>query len=211
MTTRAGPFARSFENLTDLPEAFREQFLQPPDCGYQVSLEGTMRRVWHRPFWLRPLLSALARVQMLFPEEGADIPARLALTCVRRGNHVVQVWDRAFTFPRVTRRFYAEVTRDRRSGAVVERFAFRGCLELRWTVTFEPPDTLRITGDRWRFRLGGLGVPMPALFCGAVHAVQRASQSADPSIDMTLVCRHPLLGDVFGYEGSFTVRREPAA
>ena len=62
---------------SQLPQAFREQFLATPERDYDVVLEGVMHRIWHHPTWLKPLFVILGLFGILVPRTGENIPAQL--------------------------------------------------------------------------------------------------------------------------------------
>jgi hypothetical protein len=162
-------------------------------------MDGAMRRIWHRHTWLRPLFTLLARVDILFPESGRDIPASMTIARVDEG----VAWRRTFSLPKI-RRFDATMTYQPHLG-VVERIGPGGVIEVPWRVRSLGSDTIEITTGRLRLRTGRLRIPVPAVLQVAVRAVERAVANA---VHVDLVVTHPILGAIFGYDGSFTVRRE---
>jgi hypothetical protein len=162
-------------------------------------MDGAMRRIWHGHTWLRPLFTLLARVDILFPESGRDIPA--SMTIARVGDGVA--WRRTFSFATI-RRFDATMTFQPESG-VVERIGPAGVIEVPWRIRSLGSDTIEITTGPLRLRTGLLRIPIPAALQVAVRAVERAVANA---VHVDLVVTHPVLGAIFGYDGSFTVRRE---
>jgi small multidrug resistance pump len=162
-------------------------------------MDGTMDRIWHRHAWLRPFFTVLAGVHILFPESGRNVPAAMTIAPVKSGI----AWRRTFLFAK-TRRFDATMTYQRRLG-IVERLGPRGVIEVPWLVHSLARDTIEITTGRLRLRAGRLQLPIPGVLQVAVRAVERATGNA-VHIDLTVT--HPVLGPVFGYDGTFRVRRE---
>lgn len=190
-----------------LPRVFRDQFLLPAGSPYDVVLEGAMERVWHRPPWLWPLFWLMGRANALFPDTGRDIPFRLVITSQARPDGTpVQRWQRTFDFG-MPRRFDSELAFDERRGRVVERVGPGRCIEVGAHLQFQAPRTLVMETDdiavrlsRWRWRLPG--------FLGAeVHVVHQASPDHDDVAHIQLTVTQPLLGQIFGYEGTFRVRQ----
>lgn len=158
-----------------------------------------MRSIWHRHTWLRPLFTLLARVDILFPESGRDVPASMTIARVDQGI----AWRRTFSLAKI-RRFNATMTYEPQLG-VVERIGPGGVIEVPWRIRPLGRDAIEITTGRLRVRAGPLRLTIPAVLQVAVKAVERAVADA---IHVDLVVTHPVLGAIFGYDGTFAVRRE---
>lgn len=206
-STIASPFEPVLRpDLDRLPQQFRDQYLVRPDDPERAVLSGTMHRVWHRPGWIWPMLRLLAVFDIIFPEQGSDITAEMIIEGADTpSGRAAQVWRRSFAFSS-PRRFDAIMTFDSHEGRVVEWLRPRNLIEVVWDVAFEPPATIRITANRIRLGRGRWRFTLPKWAGPDVSAVETAD--ADCHITIDLVVRHPWLGDVFGYEGRFHVRRE---
>jgi uncharacterized protein (TIGR01777 family) len=207
----ASPFERDIleDEPAMLPDAFRRQFLGSPDDERETFLSGTMDTVWRRHAWLWPMFSILARANTLFPETGRDIPAQMTVRNHRtEDGRPWQTWERIFDFGHVRRRFDARVTFDARSGQVLEHTGPGGRLETHWRIERDGGRML-IEALALFVRIGRLRVRLPRLFSVAVRAVQTIDPAAPDQIHIDLSLRNPLLGPVFGYEGSFRVERRP--
>ena len=178
----------------ELDPVLRDQFLLPHGGG--VVLEGEMDEVWHRPRAIRPLLALTSRWNVLFAETGSGVPARLEIT---RGAGGCHVWRRTFRFG-VERRFDAELVRD--GPRLVER---TGPFELEWAVRLLEPGLLEVTTCGASLRVRGRRLRVPRALVPRVTAVER-SRGRD-RIHVAVTVRHPVLGAVFGYSGSFRLRR----
>jgi uncharacterized protein (TIGR01777 family) len=140
--------------VEDMPGVLRDQYLVRLTDTYRVVLEGTMDRIWHRPFWLWPFLRLLAAFDILFPEQGSNVEASMIVEGLHDGQgDGAQTWHRTFRFRR-PRRFDATMAFDLRLARVVERMDPGGVLEVVWNVTFEPPATIRIVTESIRFGVG---------------------------------------------------------
>src|SRR5207248_10596381 len=64
---------------------------------------------------------------------------------------------------------------------------------------------IAITTVRLMMRAGRLRLPIPGVFQVAVRATERA---VSDTISVDLVVSHRFLGAIFGYDGTFAVRRE---
>jgi len=193
----------------ELPAVFRAQYFPELDSGERVVLEGQMRRVWRRGRWLWPLFWLASWFEMLFPETGRDVPVRVVISRSTRKGEAVHTWRRRFAFPR-ERRFTSRMVYDRHLGRIVELVGPGELLGVAWEMRFEPPGALELSADRWVLRLGRWALSLPSWILGTGYAIQQADTLSDDGFSIDLTISHPLLGDVFGYEGTFCLRREPS-
>jgi hypothetical protein len=208
----SSPLEPIFESADPpVPAAFRTQFLHSVDDVSRIVLEGTLHRVWHRPAWLRPLFTFLGRLHILVPDAGYEIPTTLEVITNRlpdgRPSHV---WLRTMHFPTV-RHFPTTIVYDAARDRVVDLVGPRNALHMVWRAKFRPPDTFTLDTDACGIYLLGRVRWLPEWLwpwlLGTVRFVQRAASVNGKQVDIELVIRHPLLGDVFGYDGTFLVRR----
>jgi len=182
---------------------FRNQFVNPINFGDAVVFEGKMDDVWHRPPWISSLLWLSSFVNILFPETGRNVPARLVISPLKTGDRrSVQRWRRTFRFPRV-RRFNATVAYDARRRAVIESMGPAGMLETDWSVQFVAPDQMLIESRGAYLRIAFIRVPLPAVLTPRVRVVQTAVPGVPDTVNVHFSIRHVLLGEIFGYQGSF--------
>lgn len=204
----ASPFDTDLRpHVDDLPSAFREQFLTPADAPYEIVLNGEMDNVWHRPRWLWPLFWLSARFDMLFPETGIRVPAAMVIAGGKhRDGRPYQTWQRTFRFPK-PRRFNATMEYDERAGQLIELLGPANALRLEWGTRFAPPLTIEIWTKRAALRAGRLRLPLPRWLTGTVRVVERADAHLGDTIHVDLTISHTLFGQVFGYTGTFQLRR----
>ncbi len=196
----AGPFAPVLGRYRHrLARPLADQFLGA-DRGYRVRLNGTMHQIWRRHGWLRPLFTMLAWADILFPETGRDVPVSLTIEPDGRGG---DVWRRTFAFAR-ERRFNATMAFE--GSSVIERLGPRGMLEVPWHLRVRSANAIQITTGETCLRIGGLRLHFPRWLRFTVGATQRARPHG--RMDLDLVVTHPRLGRIFGYSGTFAVRRE---
>jgi hypothetical protein len=200
----SGPFAPVLGAYRGrLARPLADQFLGA-DCHHRVRLVGTMHQIWRRHGWLRPLFTVLAWADILFPETGNDVPVSLVIEADGRES---DVWRRTFEFVRI-RRFNATMAYESGSG-VVERLGPGGMLRVPWHLSIPSADTIQITTGETCVGLGGFRWRFPRFLRFQVGAVQHAR--AHGRMDLDLVVTHPRLGRIFGYSGTFRVRRERVA
>lgn len=194
-----------------IPAAFRTQFLHSVDDPARVVLEGILHHVWHRPGWLAPLFRLLGRLHILVPDTGLEVPTTLEVITGRLSDgRPLHIWQRTMHFPTV-RYFPTTIVYDAERHRVVDLVGPRNALHMVWRAKFHPPDTFTLETDSCGIDLWGQVRWFPKWLwpwlLGIVEFVQRAASLEGDRIDIEIVIRHPLLGRVFGYDGTFRVRR----
>jgi hypothetical protein len=191
------------------PEAMRRQFLVTP--GERVRLEGTMRRVWHRPWWLAAPLWLAAHAGMLFPEQGSDVPVKLTITGYREADgRPAQRWSRRFRFRKV-RRLETFVGFDASRSLVVDHIGPGRLLAMESVMVWRPTGELVMWNTGWSLRAGKTRIKLPDWLFGEVTGVQTAHPSSEGRMGIVMRVTHPLLGDIFGYEGTVHIKSETPA
>jgi hypothetical protein len=189
--------------IDEAAPAIRERFLQPEGTR---RFRGVMRRVWRRPGWRGRAASLVlwlgSRAETLFADTGTDVPFEMEnrVLCLPDGR-AAMTWERAFHFPRGTRRFSATMVFDPARGAIVDELGKNGHLEVELHPRVEEGGMV-IESGRQRLRLGGGWLPLPAWLAG--RACIREWPQSDGSLGIRVTVSNPLLGDFFGYEGTFT-------
>ena len=192
----------------DMPGVLRDQYLVRPGDNYRVVLEGTMDRIWHRPFWLWPFFRLLAMFDILFPEQGSNVKASMVIEGLHDGQGGgAQTWHRTFQLRR-QRSFDATMAFDFRRARVVEWMGPGDMLKVVWKVTFEAPATIRIVTEGILFGVGQWRIALPRWAAVEVRVSETALLDQTDTIAVDLVVRQLWLGDIFGYEGHFQMHRE---
>ena len=192
-------------NSQALPSAFYQQYFYSADAPYSLVLEGNSDRVWHRPFWLWPVFLLLTWFEIFFPETGENIFTRLQIIGGRDSEgQPYHNWNRTFKFGR-DRFFNARMTYNKELQAVTERMGPGGLLQIAWRIQFTSPDKLEISSTKCFVGFGKRRIYLWPLFYPSVKVIETAL--SDDNIHVELVASHPLLGDIFGYSGTFTLRR----
>ena len=184
-----------FERLA--PE-LRAYFSAPPadsvGRGHGVyEVAGSSRR------WLAPLFALLAWRRILFPELGRDVP--FTVTNIPGPGDGLSS-RREFHFPARDR-----VMQDTMlvvDGRLHDFLGRRGGLEVRLGLTVTD-GSLRMLSDRAWLHLRGLRLPLPALLSARVVLDERWVDGHQ-RVDVRM--RHPLLGEIFRYTGTFDYHYE---
>ena len=148
---------------------------------------------------LRPVLSMMARRNVLFPEYGELVAFTVTNTAGADGTLSAV---RTFAFPQRVR--VMEDTMSVVGGGLVDRLGRRRGLEvgIRLSVV---EGGLRMQSTRLALWIRSVRVPLPRI---AVMQLDERTDPADPSrqrVDVRITA--PLLGEVFRYTGSFTYER----
>lgn len=205
------PLDPVFEGHTDIPFAFSEQFFHRDDLPYGMRLEGVMHRIWHRPRWLAPLFRCLGGLRILVPRAGEEVPTTLTVRPGRSAlDGVYHVWDRTFAFdPPV--RFPTSIIYAPDIGQVVDLVGPRDVLYMVWKARYHPPDRFTLDTHSIALRVGGRRLWLPRwlwkLMFGTVTFWQKADTKEGDTVRVNLLIVHPLLGRIFGYEGTFRAVR----
>lgn len=206
------PLRKVFSGYEDqLPLAFKEQFLATPERDYDVVLEGVMHRIWHHPTWLKPLFVFWGLFGILVPKTGTDIPAKLVVVpgYLPDGEPYHQ-WNRTFAFkPPI--HFNTTVVFDRRMDNLADEVGVGRFLHMVWEGKFIPPRTFTLATVTNAVRVMGRIWYLPKwlwlFLLGRVKFIQQAHEDDENAIDVDLRILHPLLGEVFGYTGTFHATR----
>jgi hypothetical protein len=194
------PFAAVLAPFADaMPPALAQQFLRSDP----VRLGGVMHKVWHRPI-LRPIFWLLGRLGILVGKTGRDIPTTLTVEPVQDG----QLFRRSFHFE-PTVQFSSLTTYNAEAHSVVEWLGPRNALGMVWNISFRPPGTLVLVTCGWVLRLGRAHLPIPSWLwpwtLGRADTIQYADEDRQDTVHIELVIHHALLGEMFGFTGTFQV------
>lgn len=160
-----------------------------------ISASGVFVEAGSRQRWLLPLWAILERFGMLFAEYGRDVPFTITITPISDA-----------TVQTVRRIGFAgghdKVMADRTSliaGRLIDVHA-RGRLLVEMITRVGPDGSLGLRSRRARLRLGRISLPVPS---PRVEVEQ--SVTADGVYSIRVAVSMPLLGEVFGYRGTFTL------
>jgi hypothetical protein len=200
-----------FPHADAIPLAFREQFFHAPDDPFRVMLRGTIHHLWYRPGWLAPLFRLLERIGILISEPGRDIPTTLT---VRPGydqhGRPYHIWARTFQY-RKPRYFNTTIIYAADLDHVVDLVGPNNMLYMVWHAQFHPPDTFTLHTAACALRIGAYRLWLPRWLwrwmLGVVRFRQRVDAQREDTVHIGIVIWHPLVGDFFGYTGTFTVER----
>lgn len=182
----------------------RHYFLRPFSDDY-ICVKGTMHEVYHSAF--ARLLMPLARVfGALVPYRGRQVPIEVHYNA--RPDDGTIHWDRVFHFPGRAPFHFRSHMEPVGGNRVIEFVRFGVGMRLR--VTAED-GALVFRDEGYVWRLLGIDLPLPmGLLMGRAYVEERPVDEDSFSMRMSLT--HPLFGELFRYDGSFTLADgEPAS
>jgi hypothetical protein len=206
------PLQKLFEGYeSEIPFAFQEQFLATPEREYDIVLEGVMHEIWHRPRWFRPLFWLLGKSGILVPQTGRNVATTLAvIPGYLADGRPYHEWNRTFAFKKPVR-FNTAVIYDTTYQNIADLVGPGRRLHMVWDGKFTPPRSFTLDTIANAIRVRGRVYYLPkwlwAALLGRVKFIQQAHADEDDKVDVDLRIVHPILGEVFGYRGTFRAVR----
>ena len=184
--------------FAELSPELRAYFSRPPEGAVGrgsgvFEVAGSPRR------WLRPVFAVLGWRRVLFPEYARDVP--FTVTNIPGPGEGLSA-RREFHFPGRDR--VMQDTMHVVDGRLHDFLGRRGGLEVRLRVTVAG-GSLRMLSDRAWLHLRGLRLPLPALLSARV-LLDESWVDGHQRVDVRM--RHPLLGEIFRYSGTFDYHYE---
>jgi hypothetical protein len=183
-----------------LDPQLRTYFGRIPD-GFEGVGAGRYEEAGLRLRVLRPLFSLLGRWRIAFAEHGADVPFRIRNT--RSPDGVLHA-ERTFSFPAAER-----VMTDAMhvvDGRLVDRIGTGGRVEVVWEASVSQRG-LTLRSRALALRVAGTRLPLPPIMKVVLHERSTLGQEGVQTVDVRVAV--PLLGEVYGYRGSFTYALRP--
>ena len=189
------------DSIHDLAPQVKDHVSIP--AGTVAIYRGRMR-VWRDGGWKGALSGGLLRIGVLtrtmFPEIGQDVRFEMEHSVSRdRSGGLSMTWMRTFHFGHSIRRFDAVMRFGPGRPFVDWRGAF-GCLQVELWPRTEDGAIVVVSGREW-LRLGAIRVPIPAWLRGCPEV--REWEEPDGTLRIRVVIRNALLGQLFGYEGTY--------
>lgn len=189
------------DRVADLHPRLRRYFGSIPE-GFEGVGEGVYREAGLRNCLLRPVFALLARGRIAFPEYGRGVRFTIRNAPGPGGvRHAV----RSFAFPSATR----EMTDSMRvvDGRLIDRVGSRGRVEVELDLLV-CDGRMQMRSRRIALRVAGLRLPLPPL---VKLVIEERASSTDPGaqhVDVRMIA--PVLGEIYGYRGTFTYDLRPA-
>ena len=165
--------------------------------------EGVMERVWHGPFFTRPFLRAGLKHQITFSETGHNVPFRIEnYAYIDPLGRETVTWIRRFHFPNQTRCFDATMIRSAARQSIVDYLGTHQHVAVDIEMSVTARGGLQLRSGAQRFRAGRLAFRLPSLLA-ALAEVDEWYDDAAACYRIEVVVRNPVIGKLFGYNGSF--------
>lgn len=168
-----------------------QRYFDPPGGG--VRGEGVFEEAGSRLRWLAPGWRVLAGFGLLFPEYGTGVPFTVSLVPLSPGRVAT---TRRLQFPDVPRVITDETHLV--AGRLIDVHA-RGRILVHMVPRVLGDGSLRMTAAATRLRVASALIPMPTV---PITLVQRWDDARQLFV-IEVRLRLPLLGEVFGYRGTF--------
>ncbi|GAA4973758.1 DUF4166 domain-containing protein [Yinghuangia aomiensis] len=201
-------FARALgRDFGRLHPELRRRFGVGLDAGEACVGTGTMRRIWQGTprtrLLLAPFLAVGDRRNILLAEAGTDVPFRIENYPYVDGFGRESVsFVRTFGLPRRTRRFDATMVYSEERGGVVDYLGTHQHLAVDLHFSATPTGGLEIRSGAYRLYEGLLGIRLPRPLVGQA-LVRESFDDATGRFRIKVRVTNPLLGPLFGYEGTF--------
>lgn len=180
-----------------LPGVLKQRYANRAHCDDEVVVDGTL--TIHRSWWITILSPFLRLTGALLPYAGSDIPVQVRFNSRPHDNRIG--FNRTFHFPGRKPYHFSSQLAPTQGDEVIEFMRFG----LGWRMHLVYADNqvqLQHAGYVWR--IAGFDLPIPlGLILGKSHAYEYAIN--DTQFGMHFAITHPLFGNVFGYEGQFTL------
>jgi hypothetical protein len=182
----------------------RERFALTSKARRAAIGRGTMTDVWRGRFYTLPFLRVGTWRNIMFPEQGRDVPFEIENWAYRDalGRETV-TWLRTF-HTRRTRRFDAYMIYSERRGRIVDYMGTHQHLAVDIALAVDERGGLRLRSGAQRFYEGPVAFRFPLFFSGVADVCEWFDDTTGRyRIDVAVM--NPVWGRLFGYRGSFDV------
>lgn len=172
--------------------------------GKRAIGRGVMERVWHGPLYTLPFLMVGTWRNIMFPEQGRDVPFTIENWAYKDsfGRETV-TWLRVFQVGK-GRRFDAYMVRDPHRNVLVDYLGTHQHLAVDIELSVAENGGLRLVSGEQRFYEGRLGFKFPMLFSGVASVCEWFDDELG-KYRIEVEVRNPTWGPLFGYSGTFDV------
>lgn len=189
------------DEASDLHPKVRDRYSLSPDDDQVCVGRGTMDIT--RGTLPLPALYAMPSRNLLFPEQGADVPFTVTTVGWRDdAGHEVLTTRREFEFGETTRRFDSLTVWDADAERLLD-FLGTGGLVVSELHPRAEDGALVVEGGKQWLRVGDRYLPTPGPLAVDVAVRDRYDDAAD-HFEVTATVESPLVGHILGYEGTFT-------
>lgn len=190
----------------DLHPEVRRHYDLHSGRGFAYVGRGQMETIRCAPWYTRPVRSLGARRHLLVPEGGTDVPFRLRNYAYldRSGREAVS-WLRTFELS-TERRFDAVMVYSERRAGIVDYLGSHRDLSTDLRFQVGQDGGLLIRSEGLRIAVGSVELPLPGVLAAVATVREWFDEPAD-RFRVEVSVGNPLVGELFGYEGWFTLER----
>lgn len=169
---------------------------------------GVMDEVWRGPWWTLPFLLLGSTRRVLFPSRGRNVAFTISNYAYLDGfGRETVTWARRFRFRRRIRAFDATMVAGDSQGVVVDYLGTHQHLAVDLRCSVDDDGAMCLRSDEQRFYEGPVAFRFPLIFSGVANVREWWDEDTERfRIEVNVSNR--LLGPLFGYQGSFTVREQ---
>mgnify|MGYP001557194075 CR=1 FL=1 len=178
-----------------------QRYFGMPDAGTHGEGAGVFEVAGSRRRWLWPLFAVFAGQQILFPEYGRDVPFDVVNLPDGEMLHATRVFRFAGRSGRRRDRVIVDEMRVI-DGALHDFLGKDGRLEVALRLSVSDDALAMVSTGVWLW-FGSRRVRLPALLSARVMLTERWE---DDHQRVSVALRHPLLGEIFAYRGTFDYR-----
>ena len=165
---------------------------------------GVMERLWHGPFYTLPFLYVGTWRNIMFPEQGRDVPFKIENWSYRDGfGRETVTWLRTFETRR-RRRFDAYMIHSRERNRIVDYLGTHQHLAVDLDLAVAENGGMRLRSGEQRFYEGPIAFRFPLFFSGVANVCEWFDDESE-RFQIEVKVSNRLWGPLFGYRGSFDV------
>lgn len=182
----------------------QERFSLTSDGGRAAIGRGVMSKLWHGKAFTLPFLYLGSWRNIMFPENGVDVPFTIENWAYRDsyGRETV-TWMRSFHTRRV-RRFDAYMIYSQARKCIVDYLGTHQHLAVDLAMSVDERGGMCLRSGEQRFYEGLIGFRFPMIFSGVAEVCEWFDDDSGKfQIEVTVSNRY--WGPLFGYRGSFEV------
>jgi hypothetical protein len=206
VTAVDGVFRRALgDDFARLHPQLQRRFGVGVEAGYGCIGRGVMSEVRRGPWWTLPFLAIGTLRNIMFPEQGRDIPFQIDNYAYLDGfgRETVSFVRTMDVAPGRRRRFDATMIYSSTRGRVVDYLGTHQHLAVDLDLTVTDDGGLRLRSGAQRFYEGPVAFRFPMLLSGRASLTERFDDDRQCFV-IDLEVHNRLLGFLFGYRGEFT-------
>lgn len=197
------------EDFGRLHPKMQERFMLDSTSSVAQIGKGTMEEIWRGPFITMPFLVLGSFRNILFPmlhKRERDVPFTISNYAYLDGlGRETVTWSRRFRLPHRVRSFDATMIYSEKREKIIDYIGTHQHLAVDIDLSVDEQGGLCLQAGEQRFYEHKIAFRFPKIFTGQAN-VREWWDEQDEKYRIEVRVRNKVLGDVFGYRGSFTVQ-----